>query len=665
LVEVQKNLEPSSTNRSDSYNNLSNPTMKTEELTTLAGSLAGDFRTIEPHLQALNKHLTLRTYLSGHSLTPDEARIWQSLKSNRAAIGFIRKGSLSHLTRWFVFVEQTHPEIQAETKAAEAEARAKVAAASKAGGSYDLALENTDQGVVTRFLPEPSGYLHIGHAKASLLSDHFARKYKGKLLLRLDDTNPAKESEEFQDAIVEDLALMGITPDSLSYTSDYFQYLYDMCVRMITEGLAYADDTDADTMGDERKALQASKRRERTVEENLRVFKEMAAASDEGRKNCIRAKIKYDDPNGTMRDPVIYRVNAVDKHHRTGDRWNVYPTYDFACPTVDSLEGVTHALRSTEYTDRNVQYAWFQEVLGLRKVYMWDFSRMNFVKTLLSKRKLAKLVDAGKVWGWDDPRMPTIRGVRRRGMTIDALREFIIKQGPSRNVVNMDWTSFWATNKKVIDPVAPRHTAILTKDMVQLKLTGADAPAAAFTEDRPKHPKNKEVGYKKWAFSSTLVIDQTDAKSFKPDEEITLMTWGNAVVREIPTSLGDGNPITALSAELNLKGDVKKTEKKITWLSTEGQDLVPAELWDFDFLITKDKLGEEDNFEDFLNPTTSTMDDAVCDAGVGELKAGDIIQLERRGYYRVDKGLGDWKDGEEGEKGKRVVLFCIPTGKTG
>jgi len=382
-----------------------------DNLSALASLLGGDFRSIEPHLQALNKHLTLRVYLSGHELTPDEARIWQALKSNRAAIGFIRKGSLAHLTRWFVFVEQTHPEIQTETKAAEAEARAKVAAASKAGGSYDLALENTDKGVVTRFLPEPSGgfvcyrvgagcvlrgcwllaadttdvacnigYLHIGHAKASLLSDYFARKYNGKLLLRLDDTNPAKESEEFQDAIVEDLALMGITPDSVSYTSDYFQHLHDECVRIISEGLAYADDTDAETMAEERKAMLPSRHRDRSVTENLRILGEMRAATEIGKKHCIRAKIRYDDRNGTMRDPVIYRVNAVDKHHRTGDTWKVYPTYDFACPIVDSLEGVTHALRSTEYTDRNPQYAWFQDVLKLRKVHMWDFSRLNFVR---------------------------------------------------------------------------------------------------------------------------------------------------------------------------------------------------------------------------------------------------------------------------------------------
>ncbi len=257
--------------------------------------------------------------------------------------------------------------------------------------------------------------------------------------------------------------------------------------------------------------------------------------------------------------------------------------------------------------------------------------------------------------------MPTIRGVRRRGMTIPALRDFILKQGPSRNVVTMDWTNFWASNKKEIDPIAPRHTAISQKDVVKVTVTGAEAPAEPYTIDRPRHPKNKDVGTKKVAFASELLLDQADAKSFKDGEEVTLMAWGNAFVRNAE----GGDAIKSLTCELNLKGDVKSTEKKITWLASKGQKLIPAELWDFDYLITKDILQEEDNMEDFLNPVTETMEDAWCDEASAQLKKDDIIQLERRGYYRVDKGLNDWKDGEEGPKGKRLVLFCIPTGKTG
>lgn len=403
--------------------------MKTDDLKALPAKLAGDFRSIEPSLAALDKHLTLRSYLDGYTLSDVDSKVWVALAENRAAVSFVRRGTLINLKRWFLFVEDRHPEIQDSVKAASAARQAKVAAASRAGGSYNMSLKDADKGVVTRFLPEPSGYLHIGHAKAALLSDYFARQYNGTLKLRLDDTNPSKEKEEFQDSIIEDLRLMGIKPDTLSYTSDYFGYLYDMALRLIKEGHAYADDTDQETMRDQRMNGVASKHRDRSIEETLQIFtEEMKNATPSGAKHCIRAKISVDHNNKTLRDPVIYRVNVESAHHRTGTTWKMYPTYDFACPVIDSHEGITHAMRSTEYTDRNAQYQWFLTTLKLRQVHMFDFARMNFIRTFLSKRKLAKLVDAGRVWGWDDPRMPTIRGVRRRGMTIPALRDFILKR---------------------------------------------------------------------------------------------------------------------------------------------------------------------------------------------------------------------------------------------
>jgi glutamyl-tRNA synthetase len=493
-----------------------------------------------------------------------------------------------------------------------------------------------------------SGYLHIGHAKAALLNDYFAHElYKGTLLLRFDDTNPTKEKQEYQDAIIEDLALMGIKPDKTSYTSDYLETLYQYCIRMIKEGHAYADDTDQETMRAERMDGIASKNRDKSVEENLAILEEMKAGTEVGQKNCIRAKMSVDNPNKAMRDPVIYRCNPMP-HHRTGDTWKMYPTYDFACPIVDSLEGVTHALRTTEYTDRNPQYQWFLDTLKLRQVHMWDFARMNFIRTELSKRKLTKLVDAGQVWGWDDPRMPTIRGVRRRGMTIPALRDFILKQGPSRNIVVMDWTNFWASNKKEIDPIAPRHTSVDTINAV--KATVVNGPEKPYTEDKPKHNKNPAVGTKKVAYSKNLLLDQEDAKLFKQDEEITLMNWGNAYVRKIIGS----SPITGLELELHLEGDVKKTEKKVTWLSSD-QDLIKTDVYEFDYLMTKDKLEEGDNWEDFVNPDSCHKAEALVDANAAELKENDIIQLERKGYFRVDKAA---------EGGKGLVLFGIPTGKT-
>jgi len=448
---------------------------------------------------------------------------------------------------------------------------------------------------------------------------------------------------------------MGIRPDKTSYSSDYFQEMYDYCVHIIKIGKAYADDTEQEEMRDQRMKGLPSARRDATVETNLAHLSEMKSGSVEGIKWCIRAKMSVDNPNKAMRDPVIYRCNP-QPHHRTGTTWKIYPTYDFCVPILDSLEGVTHALRTNEYRDRNPQYNWFQDVLQLRKVHIWDFARMNFVRTLLSKRKLTKFVDSGLVWGWDDPRFPTIRGIRRRGMTIGALREYILKQGPSRNIVNLDWTLFWATNKKYIDPVAPRYTAINKAQAVTATIKGARA--TPHTEDKPKHNKNPDLGTKKVAYSQTILIEQDDAQSFALDEEITLMNWGNAIVRHISHTL---NPlslhtVTSLSLDLNLPGDVKSTSKKITWLATEGQELIPVQMVEFDFLICKDKIEEEENYEDFLTERTEFRTEGVADGNVAGLEVGDVIQFERKGYFRVDRAFAH---------GEPAVLFGIPTGKAG
>jgi len=535
----------------------------------------------------------------------------------------------------------------------------------KQGANYNIGLKNTENGVVTRFPPEPSGYLHIGHAKAALLNDFFAHEqYNGTLLLRFDDTNPRNESAEFQDAIIEDLKMMGIEPDRVSHTSDYFQELYEYCVRMIQNGKAYADDTEKESMQHERRHGLASARRDQSIEENLARFEEMKSGTEEGQRWCIRAKLSVDSPNKALRDPVIYRcvVKYVDDegneqqivHHRTGTKWKIYPNYDFCCPIVDSLEGVTHALRTTEYQDRNDQYQWMLKALNLRKVDIWGFARLNFVRTLLSKRKLTQLVKSGAVYGWDDPRFPTVRGIRRRGMTIEALREFMVSQGPSRNVVNMDWTIFWAMNKKHIDPVAPRHTAITTNQSVVCNIAGADAKVRF--EEKPKHIKNPEVGTKKVAYSNKILIEQADAQQFAQDEEITLMNWGNAFVRKISKSNDPQHldHVTEVELELHLDGDFKKTEKKITWLSND-QTLVPVELVDFDYLITKDKLEENDEIDDFLTPQTEFKTYAVADCNVADINENDIIQFERKGYFRCDRAA---KPGQPG------VFFNIPTGKS-
>jgi glutamyl-tRNA synthetase len=471
--------------------------------------------------------------------------------------------------------------------------------------------------------------------------------YKGTLILRFDDTNPSKEKEEFQESIVEDLKLLGITPDKRTHTSDYFDELYAYAIQIIKQGDAYADDTEKELMQKQRFDGLPSGRRDATVEENLARFDLMKSGSPEGTKWCIRAKMSVDNPNKAMRDPVIYRCNPTD-HHRTGSKWKIYPTYDFACPIIDSHEGVTHALRTTEYKDRDPQYQWFLKKLNLRNVYNWDFQRVNFIRTLLSKRKLTKFVDDGLVWGWDDPRMPTVRGIRRRGMTVAALREFMVKQGPSKNIVSMDWTSIWAINKKHIDPIAARYTALdVENHVVATVLGGPDKPTF---EMKDKHAKFK-LGQKKVWYGNKIIIEQADAASFEKDEEVTLMNWGNAYVRKIIKD--DKGIVTGLEFELHLEGDFKKTKQKITWLATD-QKLVKVDLVDFDYLITKDKLDENDNYEDFLTKQTEFRTPTLADENVAELKVNDIIQIDRKGYFRVDSHTPE-----------KVVLFNIPTGKTG
>ncbi|PPJ57316.1 hypothetical protein CBER1_07931 [Cercospora berteroae] len=612
-----------------------------------------NLKQIEKPLAELDAHLTLRSYIVGYSATDADTTVWKTLRGNRVAHAYIKQGLMVNLTRWFTFMEETAaPTIELATRPAEK----KVV---DDGANYEVGLPDTENGVVTRFPPEPSGYLHIGHAKAALLNDYFAhKKYKGKLILRFDDTNPSKEKEEYQDSILKDCELLGIKPDVVSYTSDYFQNLYERCVQAIKDGLAYTDNTPQEQMQKERMERIESAHRNDSVEENLKHFEEMKAGTDEGVKWSVRAKIDMSSNNGAMRDPVIYRCNP-EAHHRTGNTWKIYPTYDFACPIVDSDEGITHALRTTEYNDRDAQYQWFIKALKLRSVHNWNFSRMNFIKTFLSKRKLTKVVDEGKVWGWDDPRMPTVRGIRRRGMTIPALQEFIVKQGPSKNINMMDWTTFWATNKKHIDPIAKRYTAVESKDKVTVTVTGA--PEAARTEEKPVHAKNADLGNKKVVFSKTIILDQADAQSFAEDEEITLMNWGNAIVRKKKYTLNplnlvkseENKTVSELELELHLQGDVKKTSKKVTWLSTD-QELVPLAMYDFDYLIKKDKLEEEDDFEKSLNPETEFKTEALADCNVAELKEDDIVQFDRKGYFRIDKAF---------KHGEPVIAFQIPTGK--
>lgn len=622
-----------------------------------------DFKKLSVSLEKLDAHLNFRSFVVGYEVTLADAAVWGALRANGVIASVIKNQVFTNVTRWYTLLEADKRfggivdlinRSIAESKKAATAARGKSGSADAAGSkkqvhkaNFEIDLKDAVDGqVVTRFPPEPSGYLHIGHAKAAILNKYFADQYHGKLIIRFDDTNPSKEKLEFQDSIIEDLNLLGIKGDVTTFSSDYFDKMYELCVQLIKEGKAYADDTPLEKMRQERMDGIASARRDRSVEENLRMFDEMKAGTEEGLKNCIRAKISFDAPNKTLRDPVIYRCNLTP-HHRTGTQWKMYPTYDFCVPIVDSLEGVTHALRTIEYRDRNAQYDWFLENLHLRKVHIWDFARVNFIRTLLSKRKLQWFVDKKYVDNWDDPRFPTVRGVRRRGMTVEGLKNFVISQGPSKNIINLDWSIIWAANKKIIDPVAPRHTAVVDPVPVDI----VDGPAQPVVEQKPKHKKNPDVGLKDVVYANKIIIDRADADLLQDGEEFTLMDWGNAIVTKIAKT---GDKVDSIQVKLNLDGDFRKTKYKLTWLA-DTADKVDIEMVDFDHLITKDKLDEGDNFEDFLTPKTEFHTTGYGDLNVKKMNVGDIIQFERKGYFRLDSKPTDTAP---------YIFFTIPDGKT-
>lgn len=587
---------------------------------------------LQQHLSQLNDKLRLRTYVQGVTVSPVDGLLWGSLRASPVWMKNIKDGrdlGAPEAARWFNHMTVL---LAPAIKSMEAKPAATVEA-KKDQGSFEIDLPGAKYGeVVTRFPPEPSGYLHIGHAKAVLLNEYFARHYGGKLIIRFDDTNPEKEKGEYAESILADLEMLGVKGDQLTHTSDHFDYLQECCEQLIREGKAYADDTAQEQMRQERFDGIPSKHRDDAPEESMARWREMVAKGEECEGWCIRAKIDMSAPNKALRDPVIYRTNDLP-HHRTGSRYRVYPTYDFACPIVDAREGVTHALRTDEYHDRNEQYQWFLEALNLRKVHIWDYSRLSFVHCLLSKRKLTWFVQQGLVQGWDDPRFPTVRGILRRGMTVPALREYILMQGASKNALLLEWDKIWAVNRKHIDPVAPRHTALLKDGLVRVNLS--DAPAQPELRSQPRHKKNPDLGNKQTAYSACIFIEQADAAGLKPEEEVTLMDWGNCIIQSILRT--DAGEVVSIEARLHLAGDFKRTEKKLTWLSPDPSPLIPLQLMDYDYLITKRKLEEEDRLEDFVTPRTEFCREAIGDANLADLRQGDIIQLERKAFFRVDR----------------------------
>uniref|UniRef100_A0A6Q2YWD9 Bifunctional glutamate/proline--tRNA ligase n=1 Tax=Esox lucius TaxID=8010 RepID=A0A6Q2YWD9_ESOLU len=603
-------------------------------------------------LGELDKALALRTFLVGHSLTLADLCVWAALKGSSQWQSIQKQaGVFSHVDRWFSFLGSQVPFNTVGNKYASKEKDKK-----QDVGKF-VELPGAEMGkVVVRFPPEASGYLHIGHAKAALLNQHYQLTFKGKLIMRFDDTNPEKEKEDFEKVILEDVAMLQIKPDQFTYTSDHFPRIQSMAEQLLKEGKAYIDDTPPEQMKAEREQRTESKHRNNSVEQNLKMWEEMKAGTEYGQTCCMRAKIDMASNNGCLRDPTLYRCKNAP-HPRTGNTYKVYPTYDFACPIVDSVEGVTHALRTTEYHDRDDQFYWVIEALGLRKPYIWEYARLNLNNTVLSKRKLTWFVDQGYVDGWDDPRFPTVRGVLRRGMTVEGLKQFIAAQGGSRSVVNMEWDKIWAFNKKVIDPVAPRYTALSASYSVPVIIPDA----LEEMKEAVKHPKNSEVGMKEVWYGPRVLVEGADAETFTEGEMVTFINWGNIIITKIHKEAN--GKITSLEGKLNLENKDYKKTTKITWLAeTACAPLLPTVCVNYQHLITKPVMGKDDDFKEYINKQSKLEEKMLGDPCLKELKKGDIIQLQRRGFYICDQPYEPISP--HSCKESPCVLLYIPDGHT-
>eukprot|EP00924_Labyrinthula_sp_SR-Ha-C_P005348 maker-scaffold_1-snap-gene-29.39-mRNA-1 protein AED:0.01 eAED:0.01 QI:0/0/0.5/0.5/0/0/2/40/755 len=560
-----------------------------------------------------------------------------------------------HLKRW----RETLPEMSKQTRRQPAQGTKgkKV----KGPSLPDLHHLDTIKGkVTTRFPPEPSGHLHIGHCKALFLNQYYKEKYAGNMLFRFDDTNPSKEKEEYENGIVNDLITLGFDVSKVTHTSDYFKMITEHARTLIKKGLAYMDNSSPEVMKTQRDQGEDSVCRVYDAEKNMELFEAMLVAKKpkdgDGEKWCLRAKIDMQSKNKTLRDPVLYRQS--DPHPRTGS--TACPTYDLACPIVDSVEGVTHALRDMNYKDRIPLYKWVLESLELRDVHLHDFSRMNFVHTIMSKRKLKWCVEEGLVDGWNDPRFPTVKGILRRGLQVQALKDYMVSQGASRKIADIEWDKLWNLNKKLLDPVVPRFMAVGREpgSTITLKLTNFKQIFASNGNSKiggkyiPKHPKDKngeKFGNKFLACTEKLILEKGDfdlGTPVKVGEQILLLQLGVVELSSIKGGELEGNFIP--------NGDVSKPERKVHWLAEHSALKVPARIWEYDHLLTKPILGPEDDFKDFLNKQSLATTEVWGSQDLRNLKKGDCCQLLRRGYFRVDKSYSD---------AGVVELVMIPDGK--
>ncbi|MBQ3063837.1 MAG: glutamine--tRNA ligase/YqeY domain fusion protein [Clostridia bacterium] len=509
-----------------------------------------------------------------------------------------------------------------------------------------------DLKIHTRFPPEPNGYLHIGSAKAIMINVEAAQKYGGLFNLRYDDTNPTKEDTEFVDSILEDLLWLGATPTGgIFYGSDYFDKCYEYAVKLIKDGKAYVCDLSAEELRATRGTLTEkgteSPYRNRSVEENLDLFARMKAGEFPDGSKTLRAKIDMSSPNMNMRDPAIYRI-VHTSHHRQGDKWCIYPLYDYAHPIQDALEGITHSLCSLEFENHRPLYEWVIDNIGFeKKPKQREFARLNITNTVMSKRYLRSLVENGMVDGWDDPRLPTICALRRRGYTPTSIFRFVREAGVSKADSLVDISMLEHCIRDELGETAPRRIAIAKPILVEITNYPADMEEAF---DLPNHPQKPELGTRSLPFTREIYIDAADfaevppPKFFrlKPDGEVRLM--GAYIIRcnEIIKD-GNGNVVRILcTADLETRNgmpaDGRKVKGTIHWLSAKYAKDTTLML--YENLLTIENPGdlpEGMTYNDFLNPASLTrVEGAKIEPALADAKPGDKFQFVRDGYYCMD-----------------------------
>ena len=507
----------------------------------------------------------------------------------------------------------------------------------------DLAEGKVDS-IMTRFPPEPNGYLHLGHAKSICLNFGLAQKYGGKTNLRYDDTNPTKEDTEYVDSIKEDIQWLGFQWDKELYASDYFDQLYEWAEDLIKRGLAYVDDQTQDQIRENRGTVDKpgtpSPWRDRTPEENLKLFREMKAGKYAEGEKVLRAKIDMAHPNMMFRDPLLYRIKFAH-HHRTGDKWCIYPMYDYTHGQCDSIEHITHSICTLEFDVHRPLYDWFIQTLGIYPSHQYEFARLNLTYTLMSKRKLLELVQKGLVSGWDDPRMPTLCGVRRRGYTANALKMFCDKIGVSKRDQLMDIQLLEWCVRQDLNERSNRYMVV--QDPIKLTITNWPEGKVEWF-DCPLNPADPEGAKRKVPFTGDLLIEKADfmedaPKKFfrlKPDGEVrlkyTYIVKCNEVIKD------ENGEVVELKCTYDPSPEYRAVKGTIHWVSaSHAKEL---ELRKYDRLFTladMSQVPEDKDYKDFLNPESLVIGKGYAEPALLEDASGIAVQFERTGYYVKDK----------------------------